>query len=123
MKERHLAAPCPDEGGNGQDPLHTGNRAKVRKGHHAWRRLGLVFLVIGIVLVIGRASLPAILRNYVNRTLDRNLLYEGRIGEIQVDLWRGAYSIEDIHISQRSGNVPVPLLSANRVDFSIQWDA
>ena len=59
----------------------------------------------------------------MNRTLDRNLLYEGRIGEVQVHLLRGAYSISDIHISQRSGNVPVPLLSAKRVDFSIQWDA
>jgi hypothetical protein len=36
---------------------------------------------------------------------------------------RGAYSIRDVQISQRTGNVPVPLLAAKRVDFSIQWNA
>jgi len=123
MKARHPATPCPDEGGDRQGPLHNGNRAKVRNGHQAWRRLGLALLVIGSVLGIGRAFLPTILRDYVNRTLDRNLRYEGRIGDVQVHLWRGAYSINDIHISQRSGNIPVPLLSAKRVDFSIQWNA
>ncbi len=63
------------------------------------------------------------IRNYVNRTLDRNVLYEGRIGPVQVHLWRGAYSIENIHISKRAGNLPVPLFAARRLDFSIQWDA
>jgi hypothetical protein len=62
-------------------------------------------------------------RDYVNRTLDRNILYEGRIGDVEIHLWRGAYSIRDIHISKRTGDVPVPLFSASNVDFSIQWKA
>src|SRR2546427_755298 len=39
--------------------------------------------------------------------LDRNPLYEGKIGEAQIHLWRGAYSIHDIRISKTSGNLPV----------------
>ena len=123
MKERYPSTPFPDEGGDRKELLHSENRAKARKRHRAWRCLGLILLLLLIGLGIGRACLPDIIRDYVNRTLDRNLLYEGRIGDVQVHLWRGAYSINDIHISQRSGNVPVPLLSAKRVDFSIQWDA
>jgi hypothetical protein len=123
MKERHPSTPFPDEGGDRKDLLHSQSRAKTGKRHRAWRWLGLSLLLLVIALGIGRACLPDIIRDYVNRTLDRNLLYEGRIGDVQVHLWRGAYSIDDIHISQRSGNVPVPLLSAKRVDFSIQWDA
>lgn len=83
----------------------------------------MVLLVIVLVGGIARAFLPWIVRDYVNRTLDRNLLYEGRIGDVQIHLLRGAYSIHDVHISQRTGNVPVPLFASKQVDFSIQWDA
>jgi hypothetical protein len=96
MKERHSLTSSPDEGGGRQEPLHIRNRAKARKRHRALRRFGLILMVLGIFLGIGRAFLPAIVRDYVNRTLDRNLLYEGRIGDVQVHLWRGAYSISDM---------------------------
>jgi len=62
-------------------------------------------------------------RDYVNRTLDRNPLYSGKIGPVRIHLWRGAYSIDEVRISKTSGNVPVPLFAAKRVDFALQWDA
>jgi len=80
-------------------------------------------LVLVVLLCTGRALMPSLVRDYVNRTLDRNLLYEGRVGEIGIHLLRGAYSIDEVHISQRTGNVPVPFFEARRVDFSIQWSA
>ncbi len=67
--------------------------------------------------------LPSFVQKYVNRTLDRNELYAGRIGDVEIHLWRGAYSIRDIRFSKRTGNVPVPLFAAEKVDFSLQWDA
>jgi hypothetical protein len=88
-----------------------------------WGKSGIIFLALVGVVLVARAVLPSELRDYVNRTLDRNLLYEGRIGQIELHLWRGAYSIRDVHISKRTGNVPVPLFAARRVDFSVQWDA
>jgi hypothetical protein len=65
--------------------------------------------------------MPWAVRDYVNRTLDRNQLYSGKIGPVEVHLWRGAYSIKDVQISKTTGNVPVPFFSANRVDFALQW--
>jgi hypothetical protein len=79
--------------------------------------------VILALVGVARALLPSQVRRYVNRTFDRNLLYEGRIGHVEIHLCRGAYSIHDIKISQRTGNVPVPLLAARRIDFSIEWKA
>jgi hypothetical protein len=89
------------------------------------RRHWLIITLLVIVLSAGilRAFLPAMVRDYVNRTLDRNLLYEGRIGAVEIKLLRGAYSIHDVQISQRTVNVPVPLFAAKLVDFSVQWDA
>ena len=123
MKAHHPSAPASGEGGDHREALDNKNRSKAGKGHRAWKNFGLLLLLLLIALGICRAFLPAILRDYVNRTLDRNLLYEGRIGDVEVRLSRGAYSISDIHISKRSANVPVPLLSAKRIDFSIQWNA
>jgi hypothetical protein len=46
-----------------------------------------------------------------------------KIGDIDVHLYRGAYSIEDIRLIKTTGNVPVPLFAAKRVDLSIEWGA
>src|SRR5262249_45081054 len=73
------------------------------------------------ILALGRALMPWAVRDYVNRTLDRNPLYSGKIGPVTIHLWRGAYSIDDVNISKTTGNVPVPFFSAKRVDFAIQW--
>jgi hypothetical protein len=64
-----------------------------------------------------------VVRWYVNRAIDRSVVYEGRIGDVDLHLWRGAYTIRDIQLNKTTGNVPVPLFSAPRVDLAVQWDA
>jgi hypothetical protein len=93
---------------------------------HRRRRLrtaAIVLLSLAMVLGVARAILPWVVRDYVNRTLDRNPLYKGTIGPVRIHLWRGAYSIEDIRLMKTTGNVPVPFFAAKRVDFALQWDA
>jgi hypothetical protein len=109
---------------NGQENVASAvqQEAKPRRKRR-WVHWLVAFAIIALVLVIGRAMMPWAVRDYVNRTLDRNELYAGSIGPIEIHLWRGAYSIRDLRISKRTGNVPVPLLAAKRVDFAIQWDA
>jgi hypothetical protein len=104
---------------NGKQPSGEHSRAK----HHRLRKLG--FIVLGLVVILGivRLILPWAVRNYVNRTLDRNSLYSGRIGPVQIHLLKGAYSINDVRLDKTTGNVPVPFFSAKRVEFAIQWDA
>jgi Domain of Unknown Function (DUF748) len=106
-----------DSHGPSKDVSRAGRR---RRG---WRIFGIVLLVLVLVGGVGRAVLPWALRDYVNRTLDRNPLYEGNIGPVEIHLLRGAYSIKDVRISKTTGNVPVPFFAARRVDFAIQWNA
>ncbi|MEO5801917.1 MAG: DUF748 domain-containing protein [Verrucomicrobiota bacterium] len=96
---------------------------ETRKRHRFWRRFGIFLLVVIVVAGIGRAMLPWMARDYVNRTLDRNPLYSGKIGELKIHLWRGAYSIADVNISKTTGNVPVPFFAAKRVEFALLWKA
>ncbi|HTL59352.1 MAG TPA: DUF748 domain-containing protein [Candidatus Limnocylindrales bacterium] len=90
---------------------------------HRWRTIGLIAAILLVVCVVVRALLPWVVRDYVNRTLDRSILYSGKIGDVQIHLWRGAYSIHDVRISKTTGNVPVPFFEAKTVDFAVQWDA
>lgn len=66
-------------------------------------------------------AMPSYLRWYVNSTIDKNPLYDGRIGDVHIHLYRGAYSIDDIRLNKTTGNVPVPLFAAKRLDLAIQW--
>src|SRR2546428_6758494 len=94
-----------------------------RKPHRGWRRFGMVVLALVVLAAVARAMMPWAVRDYVNRTVDRNPLYAGRIGEVRIHLWRGAYSIDDVRISKTTGNVPVPFFAAKRVDFALEWNA
>lgn len=100
-----------------------GNKAMAPRRKHFWRGLAVLLALLFLTGIVGRALMPWALRNYVNRTLDQNPLYAGTIGDIDVRLWRGAYTIEEIRISKTTGNVPVPFFKAPRVDLSIQWNA
>jgi hypothetical protein len=109
-----------------QHQHHAGNGARgptQHKRRHWWRGFVVFFVILITLGAIGRVMLPGFVRDYVNRTLDRNPMYAGTIGDVEIHLWRGAYSIRDIRISKTTGNVPVPFFAAKRVAFAMQWDA
>ena len=93
------------------------------KARSRWRRAGLALGLLAVVLGVARLLLPGFVRDYVNRTLDQNLQYAGLIGPVEMHLWRGAYSIRDVRLIKTTGSVPVPLFSAEKVDFAIETRA
>jgi hypothetical protein len=95
----------------------------AKKRRSRWRWLFVFVCAIVVLLTIGRLMLPGIVRWYVNRTLDRSILYQGRIGDIDIHLWRGAYSIHDVRITKTTSNIPVPFFSAPLVEFRVEWPA
>src|SRR5829696_6016573 len=81
----------------------------------------IVVLVVAAVVV--RAMLPIWVRDYVNRKLDEMPDYDGNIAEVDIHLWRGAYTIRQVEIVKTTGQVPVPFFSAPIVDLSVEWKA
>ena len=102
-------------------PRRPKKRPKRRHRFFRWV-IFLLLLLIGLLCAI-RPFLPSMIRTYVNHQLDKSLIYEGKIGYITLHLWRGSYVIHDVRLVKKTAAVPVPLYSAKRVDFSIQWDA
>ena len=82
--------------------------------------LGTVTVLV-LALVGLRLALPTMVQRYVNDKLDELPEYDGTIGDVDIHLIRGAYSIDDIDIVKTAGAVPVPFFSARTVDFSMEW--
>lgn len=68
-----------------------------------------------------RLALPAILREAVNRRLERIPDYTGRVAEIDVGLWRGAYALRGVEIVKREAGIRQPFFKAGHIDFSLAW--
>jgi hypothetical protein len=74
-----------------------------------------------VLLVAARIAMPYVIRDAINRRLDRIPDYSGRVENIGVSLYRGAYTIDGLVIQKRNGNVKEPFVRAEHVDFSIAW--
>ncbi|HEY7086766.1 MAG TPA: DUF748 domain-containing protein [Tepidisphaeraceae bacterium] len=111
----------PREADNTPDKPDT---AEDKRPPRRWGRRALVtLLVLVILLIAARVAMPTLVRWYVVRVIDRSPLYEGKIADIDVHLWRGAYTIRELRLSKTTGSVPVPLFSAERVDLALEWNA
>jgi hypothetical protein len=79
--------------------------------------------LLAALLLAARAYAPIAVQRAVNERLDRAKGYEGRIGDVDLALLRGAYQIEDVAILKSGARVPVPLFRSPLVDLSIEWRA
>lgn len=100
------------------------NRAVTRM-RRFWHGLSVtmrwtIFTLV-ILLVAGRLVLPHAVKRYVNHKLQQLPGYGGSIGDVDIHLYRGAYSIHDVDIVKKTNNVPFPFLKSERVDFSVEW--
>ena len=86
------------------------------------RHLSWLLLIIGLLLVL-RLLLPTMVRHYLNTRMDRMGDYHGQIADIDIHLWRGAYTVDGLKIVKVSGKVPVPLLDAPQTDIQLSWRA
>jgi len=80
-------------------------------------------MVLVVILLALRIALPSLGQRYVNNKLDESPEYAGQVGDIDIALIRGAYSIDDVEIVKTEGTVPVPLFAARKVEFSVLWKA
>ncbi|CAN5215233.1 hypothetical protein BH24PSE2_BH24PSE2_02660 [soil metagenome] len=105
-------------------PCQSLNAATLCRGPMSRRRRLFIVLVIAVVLaVVVRSLLPLAVERFANRELQDLGAYTGRIEDVDLAIWRGAYSIENIRIDKKTGGIPEPFFSAPRVDISIDWAA
>ena len=90
-----------------------------KKKKNLWVVLGSFLLL----LIAIRIALPYILLRVVNKQLSEIKGYYGHVNDIDVALYRGAYTLKDIKLEKLGGKIPVPFFSADIVDLAIEWKA
>jgi len=87
------------------------------------RRIVIAILAVVVLLAALRAVMPMLIVDYVNRELGGMPGFRGSIADVDLHLWRGAYSIHGLEIDHLAGQKTVPVLSVPTVNFSIEWRA
>ncbi|MBI1326159.1 MAG: DUF748 domain-containing protein [Alphaproteobacteria bacterium] len=86
----------------------------------------ILLIIIG-VLVLGligaRLYLPYWVTDYVNGQIAKLDNYTGSVTDIDIHLWRGAYSIHGMNIFKKRGGLKEPFAAADKIDLSIEWKA
>ncbi len=85
------------------------------------RKIVIVLAGVAVVLLAARLALPALVERTVNRQLMALQSYDGHVGDVDIHLWRGAYSLDDIEIVKTGASRPVPFFRARRLDLSVEW--
>lgn len=88
-----------------------------------FNRVPKVFLVLVALLIVFRIFLPNIVRWYVNKTLSEIPGYYGRVEDVDISLWRGAYQIERMKFMKVNNKIREPYFYAELIDISIDWKA
>ena len=82
------------------------------------RRIGIVVVAIGVLMLAARALLPLWVRAHVNGVLARAEGYTGRVADVDLALYRGAYRIEGLEIHKDGGRSPSPCSRSGRPPIS-----
>ncbi len=78
---------------------------------------------IVLLLIIIRLALPYIVERYVNKTLNELPGYNGHVADIDISLYRGAYTIDELLLEEEEGNPENPFIHIQQIDLAVEWRA
>jgi hypothetical protein len=82
-----------------------------------WYWIGGILLL----LVVARLSMPYFVIRYVNKVLSNLEGYRGSIYDVDIYLYRGAYTIDSLKVFKIDGNKEVPFVDIPVTDLSVEW--
>ena len=84
-----------------------------------------ITLIVVVVLICVRISLPYVILYFANKNLASMPGYYGHIEDIDLALIRGAYRIDSIFINKQDTitKKQTKFFSASAIDLSIEWRA
>jgi hypothetical protein len=92
---------------------------KIKKHRIAFSLI--LFLII--LIIMARLFLSYFVLNYIIRQVNRIPEYRVKIADLDMHLWRGSYTLQNIELWKVNAKLPVPFFRAEIIDFSIQWAA
>jgi len=83
----------------------------------------LIPLTILLVLIAARLYLPTWVKGYINEVLADIPGYYGQVDDVDLSLYRGAYTIKGMYLNKVDAETQVPFLKFPETDISIEWKA
>jgi hypothetical protein len=97
----------------------TENTKKKRK---IYKKKRYIFPVVLIILLIAfRLYLPTLVKNYVNKVLADIPGYYGQVADIDISLYRGAYTINGMYLNKVNAKTQIPYLDFPKTDIAVEW--
>jgi len=95
------------------------SKANPRKRYKKKRYILPVTIII--LLIAFRLYLPTLVKNYVNKVLADIPGYYGQVDDIDISLWRGAYTINKLYLNKKTAETQTPFLNFPKTDISVEW--
>ena len=89
----------------------------MKSGRKKWYWIGGILLI----LIAARMSMPYFVTKYVNKVLGSLEGYRGSIYDVDIHLYRGAYTIDSLKVFKVNGNKEVPFVDIPVTDLSVEW--
>jgi hypothetical protein len=86
------------------------------------RKLQIIVIIL-VVVVAFRLTLPYFVTRYVNNVLNDLEGYRGQIYDVDIHLIRGAYQIDSLKIFKIDGNKEIPFIDVPLMDLSVEWES
>jgi uncharacterized protein involved in outer membrane biogenesis len=83
----------------------------------------IAFLIFVALIFAANKLLEPLALRYVNKALDDVEGYQGSIGDVDINLWRGSYQIQQLRFDRYQQNMSTPLVYIETVDISVEWSA
>ncbi|GAB3773583.1 DUF748 domain-containing protein [Spirosoma horti] len=85
------------------------------------KRTTKIVLALVVLLIIARLLLPYFVLRYVNKTLADMGGYTGHVDDIDIQLIRGAYQLDNLNIRKINGKLKEPFVFIPKTDLSVEW--
>ncbi len=91
--------------------------------HWKWNKKYNIIVGVVLLLVVARLLLPIFVLRYANHTLANLDGYYGRVSDIDIALYRGAYQLDGLYLDKvdSASGEQAKFFLVDRVDLSIEW--
>ncbi|SIQ61423.1 AsmA family protein [Maribacter ulvicola] len=97
--------------------MSEGRRKNYKKKRY------VIPVLLMVLLIAIRLSLPYFVKNYVNKVLADIPGYYGHVEDIDLSIIRGAYTIHGMYLNTVNGTTEIPFLDFKKTDISVEWNA
>jgi hypothetical protein len=105
-------------------PRRSGEKEMKLFGAQTNKWRWLMAAAILLILLLGiRIALPGWVTEFLNRNMEVLGEYQCHIEDVDLHLWRGAYSIRQMTVVKNTGDIPVPFMDIPELDLALRWSA